>query len=143
LNFISCHKLSQWLTYSLIEPLEMFGFVFSGLEKMTGLAEYRNGGLLIDMGVLSLKNPKEAYQVYDQEIVEWRALTIALLDKIAQGVREKLGLCKQDLPLAKVLEAGSFRLILGTWKAGREIAAKKRPQTKGPPLQIISDGTLF
>ena len=69
-------------------------------------------------------------------VVEWRALTVALLDKIGAGVREKLGMTIDELPLVKVLEAG-------TWKAGREIAATKRPASKGPPIKIISDGTVF
>jgi len=38
--------------------------------------------------------------------------------------------------LPKVLEAG-------TWKLGREIAAELRPDSKGPPINIISDGTVF
>lgn len=47
------HKLSQWLTYSLIEPLEEAGIEVVGVEELTGLAEYRNGGLLIDAGLLA------------------------------------------------------------------------------------------
>ena len=54
---------------------------------------------------------------------------------MAEQVRQRLGLTEEQLPLVKVLEAG-------TWKAGREIAAKLR-KTKGPPLNIISDGTVF
>ena len=107
---------------------------------MTGLAEYRNGGLFVDYGVLELKQSASPeiprFQVWDQAVVEWRALTVALLDRVAVAVREKLGLTEAELPLIKVLEAG-------TWKAGREIAAVKRPGTKGPPIEIISDGTVF
>ena len=40
------HKLSQWLAYSLIEPLEEAGIAVTGLDELTALAEYRNGGLL-------------------------------------------------------------------------------------------------
>jgi hypothetical protein len=54
-SFVAFHKLSQWLTYSLMEPLSLLGIYFQGLDKMTGLAEYRNGGLFVDMGVLTLK----------------------------------------------------------------------------------------
>ncbi|KAJ3122536.1 hypothetical protein HK098_002762 [Nowakowskiella sp. JEL0407] len=139
-GLIPFHKLSQWLTYSLMEPMGLIGIVFEGVENMTGLAEYRNGGLFVDFGVLTLKNvpvgtiPK--YNVYDDEVVEWRALTVSLLDLVAEKVREELGLTKDEMPLAKVLEAG-------TWKAGREIAKKLRPDTRGPPIEIISDGTVF
>jgi hypothetical protein len=136
-SFLPFHKLSQWLTYSLMEPVSLLDLNFSQVELLTGLPEYRNGGLLIDMGVLipkvSLKEPK---QVSDGVIVEWRGLTVALLDKIADKVRSKLGLNAESLPLAKVLEAG-------TWKAGRELAAEKRPETRSPPILIISDGTVF
>ena len=46
------HKLTQWLTYSLLEPLEAAGLLVRGLERLTGLPEYRNGGLLLDCGVI-------------------------------------------------------------------------------------------
>ncbi|MGH6916457.1 MAG: DUF1688 family protein, partial [Geminicoccaceae bacterium] len=45
-------KLSQWLAYSLVEPLEEAGIEVTDLDRLTALAEYRNGGLLIDFGVL-------------------------------------------------------------------------------------------
>jgi hypothetical protein len=43
-DMVPFHKLSQWLTYSLLEPIEGMGVKFDGMELMTGLAEYRNGG---------------------------------------------------------------------------------------------------
>lgn len=134
------HKLSQWLTYSLMEPLALAGITFNGLDKMTGLAEYRNGGLFVDMHVLKFKSPSKdpvpKYPVDADLIIEWRGLTIALLDKLAPIVRQKLNMTAEQLPLANILEAG-------TWKAGREIAAKLRPDTCGPPIEVISDGTVF
>ena len=59
-GFVPFHKLSQWLTYSLLEPLEEYGVRVVGLDQLTGLAEYRNGGLFLDGGVLSLKDPSAA-----------------------------------------------------------------------------------
>jgi hypothetical protein len=50
------HKLSQWLTYSLIEPMERAGIEVTEIDGLTGLAEYRNGGLFIDTGVLALRD---------------------------------------------------------------------------------------
>ncbi len=132
------HKLSQWLTYSLIEPLQWIGVKVSDVGGLTGLPEYRNGGLLIDMGVLSLKDANAVGKPHDASsglVVEWRALTVALLDLIAGKVRDKLGMTEEELPLAKVLEGG-------TWAAGRAIAKEKRADG-GPPLDIISDGTVF
>lgn len=136
-EYVPFHKLSQWLTYSLIEPLEEYRKKkFTDAHLLTGLPEYRNGGLLIDFGMIEAKNDTSntVYSVGDEAIVEWRALTIILLDTIANQFRRVLD--SPDLPLAKVLEAG-------TWKAGRAIAAAKRPPTNPPPINIRSDGTVF
>jgi hypothetical protein len=137
-GWVPFHKLSQWLTYSLVEPLEEAGVRVTSLEELTGLAEYRNGGLFLDAGVLrptSQSLLSERHPAGAPAIVEWRALTVALLDRTAVEVRAALGLDAAALPLAKVLEAG-------TWTAGREIATERRPGG-GPPIQIDSDGTVF
>jgi hypothetical protein len=134
---VPLHKLSQWLAYSLIEPLQEAGVPVINIDGLTGLAEYRNGGLFIDMGVLQLKHgpPDRIYNVADQAIIEWRSLTVALLDRIAHLVRTRLDVTDAAFPLACVLEGG-------TWAAGREIARQKRSDG-GPPLLIHSDGTVF
>ncbi len=91
------HKLSQWLSYSLLEPFEWAGVQVNGLDALTGLPEYRNGGLFLDAGVLLLKDLAQAerpHQAGDELIVEWRALTVALLDELAPLVREQLGLTR-------------------------------------------------
>ncbi|KAI8915544.1 hypothetical protein EDD86DRAFT_196302 [Gorgonomyces haynaldii] len=130
------HKLSQWLTYSLMDALATANVHFKGAELMTGLAEYRNGGLFVDLDIIVPRQKiDKPLNVHDDLIVEWRSLTIALLDRTAVLVRERLQMTEQELPLAKVLEAG-------TWKLGRELAAAKRP-SKGPPIEIVSDGTIF
>jgi Protein of unknown function (DUF1688) len=132
------HKLSQWMTYSLVEPLIEARLKVTGAEKLTGLAEYRNGGLILDFGLITAKNLKDLQNAWKPEedfIIEWRALTICMLDLIGAEVQKTLGKSPQEFPLAKVLEGG-------TWWAGRKIAAEKRPGG-GPPFQIISDGTVF
>lgn len=137
-SLVPIHKLSQWLTYSLIEPIEAAGITVTDVDKMTGLAEYRNGGLLIDMELLKLKdenNYKIAHKPDSEIIIEWRALTIQLLDQIAQKVQNSLGFTPTEFPLAKVLEGG-------TWWAGRKIAKSKREDST-PPLKLDSDGTVF
>jgi hypothetical protein len=131
------HKLSQWLSYSLLEPFEWAGVQVQGLDALTGLPEYRNGGLFLDAGVLMLKNPALAERLHapgDELIVEWRALTVALLDELAPLVREQLGLSAEQMPLACVLEGG-------TWAAGRALAQQLHGGQ--PPLNIQSDGTVF
>ena len=137
-GLVPFHKLSQWLTYSLVEPLEEAGIAVSNLDGLTGLAEYRNGGLFIDGGVLCFKDARAAaksHSVDSELVVEWRALTVALLDRVADAIRSKLGLDAESLPLAKVLEGG-------TWAAGRRLAAEKRAGG-APPIRITSDGTVF
>lgn len=137
-DLVPFHKLSQWLSYSLLEPLEQAGVVVYDLDALTGLPEYRNGGLLLDLGLLSLVDKtatERSHRPGDPLIVEWRALTVALLDRIGARVRERLGLSAAEFPLAKVLQGG-------TWTTGREVARELRPGG-GPPLSIESDGTVF
>jgi len=132
------HKLSQWLSYSLAEPLEQAGVRVVALDELTGLAEYRNGGLFVDAGVLVPRQASvlaDAHLVSSTEVVEWRALTVALLDRTAAEMRRRLGLSPEALPLAKVLEGG-------TWRAGRRLAAERRADGS-PPLRVVSDGTVF
>lgn len=137
-GLVPFHKLSQWLTYSLIEPLSIAGVRVSGIEALTGLAEYRNGGLFLDLGVLEPKHAAvidETHSPGSEVVVEWRALTVALLDRLAPLVREELRMDEHSLPLAKVLEGG-------TWRAGRAVAERLR-EGGPPPIKVSSDGTVF
>ena len=137
-GLVPFHKLSQWLTYSLVEPMLEAGVEVAEIDALTGLAEYRNGGLFIDLGVLPLRDPGAAASpltVGSELVVEWRALTVALLDRLAPLVWERLGLVCESPPLVKMLEGGS-------WSAGRRIAAERRAGG-GPPIEVTSDGTVF
>jgi hypothetical protein len=137
-GWVPFHKLSQWLAYSLIEPLQWAGVRVTALDALTGLPEYRNGGLLIDSGVIVPRDPRDLAQVWkpaDELVIEWRAMTVTLLDELAALVRQRLGVTAEQMPLGCVLEGG-------TWAAGREIAAEKRPGG-APPLTVESDGTVF
>ena len=132
------HKLTQWLTYSLLEPLELAGLEVTGLDALTGLPEYRNGGLLLDFGIIRPRNPefwRTRWRVDATAIVEWRALTVSTLDELAERVRAELGVDTAAFPLARVLQGG-------TWSAGRRIAAQRR-EGGPPPIDIVSDGTVF
>jgi Protein of unknown function (DUF1688) len=136
-GLVPLHKLSQWLTYSLIEPLREAGLVVTGLDRLTGLAEYRNGGLLLDTGVLAPRHQavtRQPHRPGDEVIVEWRALTLALLDRLAPLVRERLGEGGRDLSLASILEGG-------TWAAGRRLADARRGGAA--PIPVESDGTVM
>jgi Protein of unknown function (DUF1688) len=172
---------------------------FAGTELMTGLPEYRNGGLFIDTGVLTLKPEAAArglkrfteeaesgsgrgievvpmFEASDDVVVEWRAVTVGLLDDLLRDVNRMLGLTGGDeLSLPQMLEAGSWKvrifylalllpprshypcrscgdyteqgscigMRLTFTQGGREIAEVSRPNTKEPPIMIISDGTVF
>ncbi|HTV28908.1 MAG TPA: URC4/urg3 family protein [Xanthobacteraceae bacterium] len=137
-ELVPLHKLSQWLAYSLIEPLQQAGFTVTDIDGLTGLAEYRNGGLFVDTGVLVLRDATPAARAYEVDsalVVEWRALTVALLDRLALAVRAKLNKNAAALPLAKILQGG-------TWTAGRELAFARRVDGS-PPIKVTSDGTVF
>ena len=137
-GLVPFHKLSQWLTYSLVEPLRDAGVGVEGLEAMTGLAEYRNGGLFVDGGVLEPRDPAAldaAHPPGAELVVEWRALSVALIDRVAPLVRRELGVDEEALPLGAVLEGG-------TWAAGRQLAFEAR-EGGGPPIRLVSDGTVF
>jgi hypothetical protein len=138
-DLVPFHKLTQWLVYSLIDSLQhVLGLEVTGVSAMTGLPEYRNGGLLVDTGVICLKDPSwlsQEVNVGTELIVEWRALTVVLLDRIAEDLRKRLGKSAAELPLAAVLEGG-------TWHAGRVLAKRLRPDSSSP-IRIRLDGTVF
>jgi hypothetical protein len=90
------------------------------------------------MGVLVLRDPAQAQLAHDVGsalVVEWRALTVALLDRLAELVRARLAADAVSMPLARILQGG-------TWAAGRAIARARRADG-APPIKIISDGTVF
>lgn len=134
-SIVPFHKLTQWLTYSLMVPMQKLANIrFVGVELMTGLPEYRNGGLLVDTGLLTLKEDDAQrglaqyhmnatregqpnvevvplFTVDDDVIVEWRALTVGFLDELHVEVNALLGLTGDDqLSLAQVLEAGTWKV---------------------------------
>ncbi|KAL9098949.1 MAG: hypothetical protein Q9163_005485 [Psora crenata] len=132
------HKLTQWLTYSLMVPFQrVLSLHWINAESLSALAEYRNGGLFVDLGALSLKQKAldrglkasggelPLFEAGDDVIVEWRAMTLVLIDRLYHLI-----LARKDgvhLTMAQLLEAG-------TWKSGREIAAQRRPKTKSSPI---------
>jgi uncharacterized protein DUF1688 len=137
-GLVPLHKLSQWLTYSLIEPMQRADVTVTDIDGLTGLAEYRNGGLFVDLGAMVLRDAADANRAHEVDsilVVEWRALTVALLDRLADKVRAKLNRNADSLPLASLLEGG-------TWAAGRAAAFERRADGS-PPIKVISDGTVF
>ncbi|HVV88240.1 MAG TPA: DUF1688 family protein [Kofleriaceae bacterium] len=137
-GLVPLHHLSQWLAYSLFEPFEQGGLRVAQPGALTGLPDHRDGGLLVDLGVIVPRHDgvtRDLHQVGDEVVVEWRALTVALLDWVADAVREKLEVSAEQLPLARILEGG-------TRAAGRQLARERRPGG-GSPIPVDSDGTVF
>jgi hypothetical protein len=137
-SLVPFHKLSQWLSYSILDACVVAGIAVTDVEKLTGLPEYRNGGLFLDLGLISAKDKNfltKGVTVDEPFTVEWRAMTVILLDDLAKRIQKKLHKTPAEFPLAKVLEGGS-------WWAGRKIASQLRSGGT-PPINIISDGTVF
>ncbi len=130
------HTYSQWLALSLVEPLAAGGIEIDALDELTGLAGLRHGGLFLDAGVVVPRRPGFAHAPHmpgDTAIVEWRALSMVLLDDLLRSVRAELR--RPDLGMAGLLEGGVVA-------AGRALAAERRPGGP-PPLRISGFGTLL
>jgi hypothetical protein len=119
----------------MVPMSKLLNIHFLGSEMMTGLPEYRNGGLLVDTGLLTLKKKEydegivaykmnadykgtpsaevvPLFEPADDVIVEWRAVTVGFLDELLVEVNKRLSLtADESLSLAQMLEAG-------TWKVG-------------------------
>ncbi len=137
-RIVPFHKLSQWLTYSLLEPLEGADLAVERLDELTALPEYRNGGLLVDLAVIRPRaaiDPQLRHEVSSELIVEWRALTVALMDPLLDLVRAKLGV-GSAFTMPHMLQGG-------TWSAGRKIARELRPPDGPSPIPVAADGTVF
>lgn len=132
-TLVPFHKLSQWLAYSMVSPISSSGVELWAIEELTGLADERNGGLFIDQKVIELKD-KELYKIEhaleSELIVEWRALTIQLLERVGEHIQKALGKKAYEFPLGRVLEGG-------TYSAGKRIAQEFR-SAGAPPLRVKS-----
>ncbi|KAI2477789.1 DUF1688 domain-containing protein [Pyrenophora tritici-repentis] len=126
-NFIQpFHKLTQWLAYSLTVPFtRILHHKWANTDALTALPEYRNGGLFVDLGVLNLKPASlerglataansgiakgenaglPAFAAGDDVVVEWRAMTLVLVDHLYKLVLQKMA--GVELSMAQLLEAG-------------------------------------
>ena len=137
-GLVPLHALGQWLVYSLDRPLAAAGIALSDTAALTARAEHRNGGLLVDTGVLSPKHPAVAIGIHrlgSDVAIEWRALTVALMDPLADLVRQELRVDEGTLSFSALLEGGTAR-------AGRILAAARR-EDGGPPIRVANDGVIF
>ena len=140
-GWVPLHMLGQWLTWSLTEPLAWAGIEVTSLDALTAVPEQQGlGGLLLDAGVIVPRHPSDLTKTYKPSsdfVVEWRALTVTLMDELAVLVRQALD---QSLPPGlppRGLEGGAWVAgLLGALELGAGAGT-------APPLKIDSDGTLF
>jgi hypothetical protein len=135
-GWLPFHVMSQWLTYSLTEPFVRAGVKSSGRDALTALPDLDNGGLLIDTGVILLKDQELAtrqWKASDEIVIEWRALTLHFIEKLARRLNERKRVKGDPLTLEAVMHAG-------TRPAGRELAQELR---QGRPALMVDADTLF
>ena len=112
----------------------------TGLDELTGLPEYRNGGLLLDLGVIVPMRRRlpaaVGTAVGDEAIVEWRALTVIALDRIAAAVRAELGVDARTPFRSRACSKAARGRRAG---ASPPSAARRRT----PRCRSTSDGTVF
>jgi hypothetical protein len=78
--------------------------------------------------------PAPPHEVASELIVEWRALSVALLDRLCEATRRHLGFA--TFSMSQLLQGG-------TWSAGRAVAMERRPPDGLPPIAVRADGTVF
>jgi hypothetical protein len=84
------------MTYSLMEPLQSAGFTIADLGAMTGLPEYRNGGLLVDLGLLV---PKHAGVLLESHAPDSQVCCSEGAGRRAQGAGRRVSVrCMGALP---------------------------------------------
>ena len=97
-------------TWRATSRFEWYGCLVTGLDALTGLPEYRNGSLLLDAGVIVPRDPAmlaRRHTPADTWVIEWRALTVSIFDRLAPRVRAELGVSEAQLPLARILKGGT------------------------------------
>ena len=111
----------------------------TGLDELTALPEYRNGGLLIDLGVICPRQPIDLRRPHKVSVGDRRRMARADRDADGPIARRRCGTNSGSITtftLPQMLQGG-------TWSAGRKIALTLRPPGGPSPLPILADGTVF
>lgn len=133
-GWVPFHQPAQRLAYALLEPFAWSGVQVRGIDRLTALPGLHEGGLLLDSGVLRLREPEAAHQPWhpgDEIVVEWRAATVGLLDELLPLVQREAGAAAAPT-LASLLAA--------TRAAGLALAGERRG---GAPALQVQAGGLF
>ncbi|MEI2386231.1 DUF1688 family protein [Breoghania sp. JC706] len=108
-GLLPLHSRLQRLVTDLAEPLVWAGVEIVGLETLTACSDPQAVGLLFDLALLKRIGPAVTQtepDIGDALVVESRGLTVALFDRLAAKVRERLGVTEEEMPLAGLLEGG-------------------------------------
>lgn len=135
-GLVPLHRAAQLVAYSLIEPLEEAGHTVADVGDLTALSDAWAGGLLVDGELLVPKIEGTVAVVHaasSEVVVEWRALTVSLLDRVAEAVRKELGVSAEALPVGHLLPA---------IRAAGIGAAHDRRGAGVPPIRVDGDGVL-
>lgn len=116
-ELVPFHCLLQSLVLDLVEPLAEAGIKLDGLEELTVPATRR---LAADILRLGLVNPRHAavarlrHPPGSDIVVELRALSIALADRLVDRLRQELNLTVRDLPAVRIV--GPLAQLAANWR---------------------------
>lgn len=106
------HLCAQEMVYSLLEPFAWAGFEVTGLEDLTPPSDLAHAALFVQTGVLAISSENDEAlpeETKTDRMVELRALSAALADKLADRLRSELDVSADQVPLTCILEGGTSR----------------------------------
>lgn len=131
-GWVPLHARMQAITCALLEPFEWAGVQVRELSALTALADVLHGNLLLDTAVLRLRDPQSARTVWPRDaeiVIEWRALTVALLEELAPRVQHHRG--RGDAG------PGTAGLLIGRFEPAATALTLLRPE--GRPALRVAD----
>ncbi|POF34427.1 DUF1688 family protein [Roseibium marinum] len=110
------HLAAQEMVYALVEPFAWAGLEVAGLEDLTAPADEIHAALFVHTGAMAVRTAADelTFQEERDRMIELRAVSSALTDRLAELLRRELEVPADQLPLTCILEGGTHR-------AGRRI----------------------
>ena len=140
-GLVPFHKLSQWLAYSLLEPLERAGVRGDRTSTRSPAWPSTATAACCSTPACSCRAPRRrrcasVHRSGDELVVEWRALTVALLDRARRRA------CARALgaPRASCRWRASSKAAPGPPAASSRPSAARRRRRR---IRVASDGTVF
>ncbi len=131
--FMPFHLPVLEIVHSLVEPLAWAGYMTSDLDRLPGLASLEHCALFIATGVIRLNEDDNVAPLH--AAIELRAVTLGLLEEIADRLRSELEVDADTLPLICIQQGG-------TVAAGSKIAMEN-PAVWEKASKILSAGGVF